>query len=161
MILKIISFIIILIFLPNIYGLNGKQLLDFSVTQYSKVIKTVNTGSDYPSEGIPTSSSWRTTPGYEWRRFEWTYGFYPGILWQLFNLTKENHWKELAIRATDGLFKNQFREDTHDIGFMIMSSYGDGYRVTKNSSYPKIIVNAANSLAKRFNCTQNNQQSTI
>jgi unsaturated chondroitin disaccharide hydrolase len=155
MVFKIIPLITFLIFLPNIYGLNGKQLLDFSVNQYSKVIKTVKSGYDYPSVGAPNSSLWRTTHG-----FEWTNGFYPGVLWQLFNLTKDNHWKELAISATEGLFKDQFREDTHDIGFVIMSSYGDGYRFTKNSSYPKIIVNAANSLAKRFNCTQKmNQQS--
>ncbi len=133
--------------IPVVFGINSKELIDFAVKQYNKVVQTVKTGVQYPSLADPLSTSWGTTGGVSG---QWTAGFYPGILWYLYKYTKDNEWKNLAIKATDGMFEDQFRTDTHDIGFMITGSYGNGYDFTLNSSYPKIIANAANNLAKRY-----------
>ncbi|XP_054163820.1 unsaturated glucuronyl hydrolase-like [Oppia nitens] len=128
--------------------LDKNQLIQYSVKQYNKLDVDIKIGVQYPTDGKPISTKWHTTPGVN---NQWTAGFYPGVLWYLFNYTKDDHWKHLAIQATDGLFANQFRSDTHDIGFMIQCSYGKGYEFTTNSTYPNIIANAAHSLAKRFN----------
>jgi len=134
--------------LPVVFGLDGKQLVEYAVKQYSKLTKSLKTGIQYPSEGDPMSATWRTTGGVTG---QWTAGFYPGVLWHLYNYTKNDEWKQLAIEATDGMYQDQFNTGTHDIGFMIMCSYGNGYEFTKNESYPKIIANAAHHLATRFN----------
>ena len=133
----------------NVNGLDGKQALDYSVKQYTRLLNGIKIGTDYPYEGIPTSDKWQTTPAV---RNQWTAGFYPGILWYLYNHTKQDIWKEEAIKATDAMYDDQFTTGTHDVGFMIMGSYGNGYLFTKNSSYPQIIEKAAHSLATRFNC---------
>jgi len=143
MLLKLWVFILI----PVVFGINRKDLVDYAVQQYNKVIKTVKTGVQYPSIASPLSATWGTTGPVNG---QWTAGFYPGLLWYLYNYTGSDQWKNLAIQATDGMFDDQFRTDTHDIGFMITCSYGDGYDFTQNSSYPKIIANAAHHLAQRF-----------
>ena len=135
----------ILLIVPNVFCLNGKQGLEYSVRQYTRLINGLKTGVEYPYEGVPTSDKWKTTPAV---KGQWTAGFYPGILWHLFNHTKQNVWKEAAIKATDAMFDDQFNTGTHDVGFMIMGSYGNGYLMTKNSSYPKVIEKAAHSLAR-------------
>ena len=143
--------LILLLSVPLIYGVRPK-LVEWAANQYSKLNHTLKSGIEYPADGIPTNDHWHVTPGVHG---QWTAGFYPGVLWHLYNLTKDTKWEALAIKATDGMFQDQFRTDTHDIGFMIMCSYGKGLEFTKNSSYPKVIVNAAHSLAHRFNCKTN------
>ena len=119
--------------------------MDFAVKQYERVAKSVKLNR-YPVEEHPTSTVWKTTTAKSW-----TSGFYPGILWHLYNYTAIEKWKLLAIESTDGLYEDQFLNSSHDIGFMIMCSYGNGYEFTQNSSYPKVIQTAASTLAERFN----------
>jgi hypothetical protein len=109
------------IVLMVVFGLDGKQLVKHAVKQYSKLTKTVKTVTQYPSVGDPMSTTWHTTGGVA---CQWTAGFYPGTLRHLYNYTKSEEWKKLAIEATDGIFEDQFKTDTHDIGFMIMCSFG-------------------------------------
>jgi rhamnogalacturonyl hydrolase YesR len=136
---------LILVLCPIVFGLDTKQIVDYAVKQYSKLTKTVKTGTQYPSTGDPMSTTWHMGGP-----VGWTSGFYPGILWHLYNYTKSEEWKKLAIEATDGMVHDQNLTSTHDIGFMIMCSYGIGYEFTKNQSYLKVIENAAHHLATRF-----------
>jgi hypothetical protein len=48
------------------------------------------------------------------------------------------------------LKEQRFNKSTHDIGFIINSSYGQGYRLTKDESYKEVLNIAASSLASRF-----------
>ena len=54
----------------------------------------------------------------------WTSGFYPGVLWQLFEESGEETFRQLAIKHTRRLAGLTERETDHDIGFQLMSSYG-------------------------------------
>ena len=54
----------------------------------------------------------------------WTSGFYPGVLWQLFEESGEETFRRLAIKHTRNLAGLTERETDHDIGFQLMSSYG-------------------------------------
>ena len=54
----------------------------------------------------------------------WTSGFYPGVLWMLFEHSGEEPFRQLAIKHTRNLAGLTERETDHDIGFQLMSSYG-------------------------------------
>ena len=82
---------------------------------------------------------------------DWTSGFFPGILWYLYDYTKDQKWLNEAKVSTSKLEKEQFNKGTHDLGFMIYCSYGNGYRLTKNEDYKTVIIQAAKSLSTRFN----------
>jgi len=89
------------------------------------------------------------TSGTEW----WCSGFYPGSLWYLYEYSKDEQLKKEAIRSTGLLEKEKDNRGTHDLGFMIYCSYGNGYRITKNKSYKDIMITGARSLSTRFNST--------
>ena len=47
---------------------------------------------------------------------DWTSGFRPGCLWYLYELTWETKWKKEAIRFTENMAEDQFKNINHDIG---------------------------------------------
>tara|TARA_R110002096_G_scaffold111394_1_gene243138 strand:- start:34442 stop:35626 length:1185 start_codon:yes stop_codon:yes gene_type:complete len=82
---------------------------------------------------------------------DWTSGFYPGVLWLMYELTKDTDWKEKATLYTNALESEQFNASNHDIGFKMMCSFGLGYKLTKNESYKKVLIQSARTLTTRFN----------
>lgn len=82
---------------------------------------------------------------------DWTSGFFPGVLWYLYDYTKDQKWLLEAKTFTAKLEKEQYNTGTHDLGFMIYCSFGNGYRLTQNEAYKAVIVQAAKSLSTRFN----------
>ena len=82
---------------------------------------------------------------------DWTSGFFAGILWYLFDYTKDEKWKKQAEIFTAKIEKEQYNKTTHDLGFIIYCSFGNGYRLTNNENYKKVIIQAAKSLSTRFN----------
>jgi unsaturated chondroitin disaccharide hydrolase len=82
---------------------------------------------------------------------DWTSGFVAGNYWLMYELTGDENWKKAAVENTLKLEGIQYITNTHDIGFMIYSSYGNGYRITKDAAYKSVILQAAESLSKRFN----------
>lgn len=82
---------------------------------------------------------------------DWTSGFFPGSLWYMYEYTGDSFWKKEAEHYTALLEREQFNTNTHDVGFMINDSYGNGYRLTGNPAYKSIIIQAARTLADRFN----------
>jgi unsaturated chondroitin disaccharide hydrolase len=87
------------------------------------------------------------------RSSDWTSGFFPGVLWYLYDFSKDKKWLNDATRYTSLLQKEQFNAGTHDLGFMMNCSFGNGYRLTHNEAYKKVLVQSAKSLSKRFNAT--------
>lgn len=82
---------------------------------------------------------------------DWCSGFYPGTLWQMYRITGEDVWRQEAARNTALLEQVQYHKGSHDIGFMIYCSYGNGYELTNAEVYRNVILTAANTLTKRFN----------
>ena len=82
---------------------------------------------------------------------DWTSGFYPGTLWYLYEHTKNDFWKKNAEKVTDFLVEEQYNTNDHDVGFRVYCSYGNGWLLTRNPKYEKVIVQAAKSLGTRFN----------
>jgi unsaturated chondroitin disaccharide hydrolase len=81
---------------------------------------------------------------------DWTSGFIAGNLWLLYEHSKDEAYKTAAAAWTAALYSARLRTDTHDVGFIIMSSYGNGYRITQNADYATVIKQAGVSLATRF-----------
>lgn len=84
------------------------------------------------------------------RREDWTSGFFPGSMWQMYELTGDDYWLPYAQKYTEALDSVKYLTWHHDVGFMIECSFGNGYRLTKNPKYAEVIVQAAKSLATRF-----------
>ena len=82
---------------------------------------------------------------------DWTSGFFPGILWYLYDYTHDEKWLNQAQLFTAKITNEQYNRTTHDLGFIIYCSFGNGYRLTKDESYKKVIIQAARSLSTRFN----------
>tara|TARA_R110002074_G_scaffold39190_2_gene105533 strand:+ start:12310 stop:13500 length:1191 start_codon:yes stop_codon:yes gene_type:complete len=82
--------------------------------------------------------------------YDWTSGFHPGSMWNLYALTKNEAWKNRATYYTKLLDTLQYWEGTHDLGFMIGDSYGNALKYVKNEDYEKVMVQAAKSLSSRF-----------
>lgn len=81
----------------------------------------------------------------------WVSGFFPGSLWYMYEYSKDEKFKEAAIKWTGALEAQQYNTGTHDVGFIINCSYGNGKRLTGNEDYSPIIIETARSLSTRFN----------
>jgi hypothetical protein len=81
----------------------------------------------------------------------WCSGFFPGTLWYFYEYNKSNVLKADAELYSERIKGEQFTTDNHDIGFIIYCSYGNAYRLDPKPEYKTIVVNAAKSLATRFN----------
>lgn len=82
---------------------------------------------------------------------DWTSGFFPGTLWYIYEYTKNDLWKMAAESWNAPLEPLRHFKGHHDVGFMVNCSFGNGFRLTENPEYEKIIVDAAESLSTRFN----------
>lgn len=83
----------------------------------------------------------------------WTSGFFPGVLWLLYENTQDSILKIYADNFTRRLEKDDYGIWDHDIGFMIYCSYGNAYRITQDNYYKGIIERATDALASRFDST--------
>lgn len=82
---------------------------------------------------------------------DWTSGFFPGCLWYLYEFTKDQKWKTAAQKWTSSLEPAKWLTNKHDLGFILFTSFGNGYRLTKDSAYKNILLQGAKSLSTRFN----------
>lgn len=90
---------------------------------------------------------------------EWTGGFWPGILWYMYDFTKNEKWKKAALEWTHSLESNQYNTSHHDIGFMMYCSYGNAIKFVNNPKYEQILLQSAKSLVKRYSPTVGSIQS--
>jgi hypothetical protein len=81
----------------------------------------------------------------------WCSGFMPGTLWYLYEYTNDAKLLEYAKAYTGRIEKEQYNRGTHDLGFMIYCSYGNGLRLTDNKDYIPVMMTGAESLITRYN----------
>lgn len=83
---------------------------------------------------------------------DWTVGFFPGSLWYINQLSdnQSDKWQYEAERYTEFLNNGQYLTSTHDIGFIMMCTYGNGFRFEGHNDYIPEIIQSARSLTKRF-----------
>ncbi len=118
--------------------------LDFTVNQYKQMLINLE-----KTDKLPRSTNKDGTLNLV-ASDDWTSGFFPGSLWFMYEFTKDNFWKKKAELFTEKLSNEQYNTQTHDVGFMINCSYGNGFRLVDTKDYEKVIIQAAKSLATRF-----------
>lgn len=96
----------------------------------------------------PTTADYRST--FMCNYADWTSGFFPGSLWQAYQLTGDTELLEQAKRYTNMLLPVSKMTDTHDLGFMVGCSYGNALRMAPADSIKNVLVETAGNLAGRF-----------
>lgn len=126
-----------------------KENTDFACRQIENILKEVGdpNNKNYPRT-LATDKSLKTTS-----KYDWTPGFFPGILWYLYELSGNEKWKVCAEKWTDSLEELKGFTKHHDIGFMMYCSYGNAERLSPKSIYRDILVQSAESLCTRYNDT--------
>ena len=82
---------------------------------------------------------------------DWTSGFFPGVLWYLDEYYKTSEWKSEARKFTALIEKEKTNGTTHDMGFKVFCSVGNAFRLTGNAHDKEVLIEAAKTLATRFN----------
>ncbi|WP_242203532.1 glycoside hydrolase family 88 protein [Aestuariivivens insulae] len=159
--------LILLFFSSSAYS--QKDLSPSSLKQYNSI--AINTELNWLKKGVVVAkiqlqkASTQYTPGHYPRSIwpdgemrmanlgDWTAGFFPGSLWYAYEITQDKFFKEQAERFTSALNPLQFNKNTHDLGFLIFCSYGNGFRLTNNTKYKTVLLNASESLSSRFSET--------
>lgn len=95
------------------------------------------------------SRQWSVDNGLNW----WTNGFWGGMLWLLYQDTKEERYMQIARVSEERMEKcfEDFYGLHHDVGFMFMPTAVADWRLTGNPNSRKIAMHAASLLAGRFN----------
>ncbi len=81
---------------------------------------------------------------------EWTSGFYPGTLWLLSEATGDGAFRDAARQWTALVEGEKTNGGTHDMGFKVYNSAGQGLRLTDEDHYRDVVLEAAETLATRF-----------
>lgn len=81
---------------------------------------------------------------------DWTSGFFPGELWYMYEYTQDEFWKNKAQEFTLPLEREKLNGRTHDMGFKVYCSFGNGYRLTKDPQYKEVMLQAAATLITRY-----------
>lgn len=121
--------------------------INYCISQATRTLKEIPSDTLSP-RNIPQGSRHWSYVGIH----DWTSGFWPGILWYIYQDTRDDRWKLAADSFSMALKPDAYRKSfDHDLGFMLYNSLGNGYRLTGDTAYKQILLAAADSLATLFN----------
>jgi rhamnogalacturonyl hydrolase YesR len=83
----------------------------------------------------------------------WVSGFFPGVLWYLYENFDTETLETRARQFTGLLEQEKYHTGDHDVGFIVFCSFGNGYRLTGDPAYREVIRTACATLSKRFDST--------
>ncbi|HOB84549.1 MAG TPA: glycoside hydrolase family 88 protein [Bacteroidales bacterium] len=121
------------------------ESLAFSMKQYSLMYDVMKEKPDLLPRTLDTTGALVTAKS-NW----WTSGFFPGSLWYLYEYSKDVKFREAAEAMTSRIEKEKDNTGTHDLGFMLYCSFGNGLRLTSNESYRDVLLTGAQSLITRY-----------
>ncbi len=122
------------------------QQLDYCTEQASKTLSELLPTAMIPRNIGPLEKKWNVV-NYE----DWTSGFWPGILWLLYEYTTDEKWLNAATSYSALLSPlSQRAAHDHDLGFQIFNSIGHGFRLTQKETYKKILLQTAERLFELY-----------
>ncbi|RVU24742.1 glucuronyl hydrolase [Sandaracinomonas limnophila] len=144
--MKPISFLFAFLISTSLFAqkIDIKAQYALAEKQYEQMLK------DHPDTSTTVHSAkqdgtYRNLPS-SW----WCSGFFPGGLWYLFEQTKNPKWEKAARLWSAAVEKEKYNTGTHDLGFMMYCSFGNGLRLAKDPKYKAVLIQSAKSLATRF-----------
>lgn len=121
------------------------ESLAFSVEQYKLMAAVMKEKPDQLPRTLDKDGK-LVTANAHW----WTSGFFPGSLWYLYEYSKDEKLKNLAVEMTKRVEGEKYTTNNHDVGFMIGCSFGNGLKISKETGYDTVMITAARSLSTRF-----------
>ena len=125
-------------------SLSVDECFTFAGAQLRRSVERVEDGTHFPRY-TGNNGAWETTDSKAWSS-----GFFAGCLWLMYEHTRDEIWKKYAMTWTLGLEIEKFNKDNHNNGFRMMSSFGNGYRLTADEHYKEVLIESARSLASRY-----------
>jgi unsaturated chondroitin disaccharide hydrolase len=124
-----------------------EEKLDFSKRKALEVLENIDVKDGFPRSIKKGEHKWSTS-GIS----GWTSGFFPGMLWYLYEYSGDEKILEAAKAYSQNLKPiKELDWNTHDLGFMMYCSVGNGYRLTGNEEYKEWLLQTADSLAALYN----------
>jgi hypothetical protein len=123
----------------------AEMTLAFAETQLLDSVAEVNDPTRYPRYTSTTTGLWKTRSS-----SDWTAGFFPGQLWLVYEHGGNVALRTAAEQWTANLAAQATNTTTHDLGFMILNSFGHAYRITGDDAHRQTVLTAAGSLDSRF-----------
>jgi unsaturated chondroitin disaccharide hydrolase len=118
------------------------QALALAEGQLTDTLAYTNT-SQFPEETNPANfNKWNLDAS-----SHWTSGFFPGELWFMYEKSLSDSWLTRAQAQTATMQAQDVSAPDHDIGFKILGSYGNAYRITRDPAAMSVIQTAANAMA--------------
>ena len=117
--------------------------LEVAGVQLSALTELYDTASVFPrswSDGIYSDKNFK----------DWTSGFLPGSLWLYAEMSGKEDYADRARRITAKLKDIPFYNRTHDLGFMVLCSYGRQWLSDRDSVSREAVIQASKTLIGRF-----------
>lgn len=136
------------IWTDQVLGKISRKMEWVSEKNREKIPYTTGSDGSYDDRS-ETSREWGIDNGLSW----WTNGFWGGMMWLMYQDTKDEKYAEIA-RISEYRMEQCFADYYglhHDVGFMFQSTAVADYRLTGNTRSRKNAMHAANLLAGRFN----------
>lgn len=152
MIRKLSRYLLLLFFINIFFSCQQKEQI-FSPEKalkirYQKLLSYAPDSTAFPRSYNAKENKIKKVPSKDW-----TSGFYAGNLWQIYQLTNNSEYKKLAKKWTAFIEKEKFNDRTHDMGFKVFNSFGQGLKHEENQKYKDIILKSAQTLITRYNDT--------
>lgn len=125
---------------------SAESQLRFALKCVEGAKKTVDNPEKFSPRTMETDGSLRLVVARDWCS-----GFFPGELWQMYGFTRKAEWLKAATKFTLPIRKMKDCRETHDLGFVVYNSYGRAYELTGDTAYANVLMDAARSLASRYN----------
>lgn len=119
-----------------------------------KIIRIIDNNIEFYKGRIPKSPS--VNGVYETETnddMDWTQGFWPGMLWLLYEITGDEKYKNTAESFIDSFYnriENRINTGHHDMGFLYSPSCVAAYKLTGNEKAKIAALQAADALIERF-----------
>ena len=130
-------------------GVDAVADLAYCHKQVKRTLQLVGNDSCLLPRSINTlSDQWNMTSVYDW-----TSGFWPGILWYDYESSGDESVKKEAEYYTACLadLLNPEHKGDHDLGFQFFCSFVNAYRITADPYYKQVALAGADKLATFFN----------
>jgi unsaturated chondroitin disaccharide hydrolase len=125
--------------------IDSKAIFEFARQQYSRAVLNF-TDTTRAIRTCDSTGKWTTIP-----KDDWMSGFFPGILWYIYEHTRDENLANQARKWTQSLERQKYLTKHHDIGFMMFCSFGNALRLKPQPTDIPILLQSAESAIKRFN----------